>query len=163
MKPWQNEHDKEPGMSTRTIVNRWTDAVIWIGEATSTRDALLKALAAGANLRDANLRDADLRGANLTDAYLRDDALSGKVGDYAGGACWRRARRQNRRVGRWRVVPVSGCRTSTRTMLSRWRTCASYGVRRDDFFAIVTFPLVVLAVAMGLVGILGEELMERLP
>ena len=69
-------------MSIRTIVHRWTDAVIWSGEAESTRDALQKARAACANLTDANLRgadltDADLTGANLTDANLTGANLRG--------------------------------------------------------------------------------------
>ena len=82
-------------MNKIVIVNRWTGAVLWTGEADSQRQALEMAVAAsadlgganlgganlrganlgGANLRDANLGDANLRDANLRDANLRDANL----------------------------------------------------------------------------------------
>jgi hypothetical protein len=72
---------------TIDIKNRWTDAVLWTGEAANLRDAVIQAVAAradlggadlrGANLRDANLRDADLRDANLGGADLGDADLRG--------------------------------------------------------------------------------------
>ena len=52
-------------MNIRSIVNRWTGAVIWTGEADSTRDALIKAVLRGADLTDADLTDAVLRGDKL--------------------------------------------------------------------------------------------------
>jgi uncharacterized protein YjbI with pentapeptide repeats len=69
-------------MATQKIV-RWLDgSVLWKGEAESVKDALHKAIAAGADLGDANLRgadlgDANLRGANLTGADLGDANLRG--------------------------------------------------------------------------------------
>ena len=47
-------------------------------EAETTKEALEKAVAAGANLRGANLRDANLRGANLCGANLCDANLFGE-------------------------------------------------------------------------------------
>ena len=65
----------------RQILNRWSGAVIWAGEAETVKDAIHAAFASdanlrgadlgGADLRDANLRGADLRGADL--APIRDD------------------------------------------------------------------------------------------
>ncbi len=52
------------------ILNRWTDAILWEGEAGTVHEAVIAALKSGADLRDANLRDANLRGANLRDANL---------------------------------------------------------------------------------------------
>src|SRR5579859_1428326 len=62
------------------IKNRFTGAVLWVGEAQTMREALVKAAAAGAYLADANLADAyladaylagaDLAGADLAGAYL---------------------------------------------------------------------------------------------
>ena len=52
----------------RKILNRWTDAVIWEGEAETVKDAIHAAYAADADLRGADLRDADLRDADLRDA-----------------------------------------------------------------------------------------------
>ena len=65
-----------------TILQRWTGAVLWEGPAGSIRDAVIAALASGANLSDADLSDADLRGAylrgaNLRGAYLRGAYLRG--------------------------------------------------------------------------------------
>jgi hypothetical protein len=60
----------------RKILNRWTDAVLWAGEAETVKDAIHAALAAGADLRRAVLTGADLRRAVLTGAVLtpiRDD------------------------------------------------------------------------------------------
>jgi hypothetical protein len=59
-----------------SIKHRWTEAVLWTGEAADLRDAVMQAVAAGANLGgadlgDANLGDANLRGANLGGANLR--------------------------------------------------------------------------------------------
>jgi len=62
---------------TRQILNRWTNAVIWSGEAETVRDAILAAYASGANLRGANLRGADLGGADLGGADLRGANLRG--------------------------------------------------------------------------------------
>ena len=49
----------------RQILNRWSGAVIWAGEAETVKDAIHAAFASGANLRGADLRDADLRGAKI--------------------------------------------------------------------------------------------------
>jgi uncharacterized protein YjbI with pentapeptide repeats len=70
------------------ILNRWTNACLWEGEATSTREAVEKALAWGANLRGADLTYADLtyadlRGANLTGANLTGANLRGADLTYA--------------------------------------------------------------------------------
>ena len=72
---------------TRTILNWYSGAVIWEGEAETVKDAIHAALATGAHLTDANLRGADLRGADLRgadltgadlrDANLRDANLTG--------------------------------------------------------------------------------------
>lgn len=45
------------------IKHRYTGAVLWSGEAENLRDAVVKAVAA-----DADLADANLAGANLADA-----------------------------------------------------------------------------------------------
>ena len=63
-------------MNKIVIVNRWTGAVLWTGEADSQRQALEMAVAASADLGGANLGGANLRDANLGDANLvpiRDD------------------------------------------------------------------------------------------
>jgi uncharacterized protein YjbI with pentapeptide repeats len=69
---------------SREIRNRWTGAVLHIGEVNSIADLaatnsanLRDANLEGANLGDANLRGANLRGANLRDANLRGANLRG--------------------------------------------------------------------------------------
>ena len=58
------------------IKNKWTDAVLFASEtADSVRDALLAAIAANADLRNADLRSANLSGANLRNADLRSANL----------------------------------------------------------------------------------------
>ena len=62
------------------IKNRWSGVVLFELECESLRDAVLKALATGANLRSANLSGAylsgaDLSGANLSGANLRSANL----------------------------------------------------------------------------------------
>jgi hypothetical protein len=59
------------------ILNRWTDAVLWEGDAGTVAEAVYAALNGGANLRGANLRGADLRGADLRGADLRGADLGG--------------------------------------------------------------------------------------
>ena len=64
------------------ILNRWTDAVLWEGEAGTVAEAVYAALKEGADLVDANLRganlvDANLVGADLRGANLRDADLVG--------------------------------------------------------------------------------------
>jgi hypothetical protein len=59
------------------ILNRWTDAVLWEGEAGTVAEAVYAALKSDANLRDADLRGANLHGANLRGANLRDADLHG--------------------------------------------------------------------------------------
>ena len=79
------------------ILNRWTNACIWEGEVETIKEAVAKAIASGANLRDSdlsgcnlsdsdlsysdlsgcNLRDSDLRGCNLSYSDLRGSNLSG--------------------------------------------------------------------------------------
>jgi uncharacterized protein YjbI with pentapeptide repeats len=64
------------------IRHRWSRAVLWSGEASSTKDALEKAVRAGAYLAGAYLAGAylaraDLAGADLADAYLADADLAG--------------------------------------------------------------------------------------
>lgn len=49
----------------RQILNRWTQAVIWEGEAETIRDAIYAAIGGGADLRGAHLIGADLGGADL--------------------------------------------------------------------------------------------------
>ena len=51
-------------MSTRRILHRGTQAVLWEGEAETVKDAVCTALAAGADLGGADLGGADLRDAN---------------------------------------------------------------------------------------------------
>jgi hypothetical protein len=61
-----------------TIKNRFTDAVIFEGEAgMTTRQILEKATTSSADLRGANLRGADLGGANLRGADLGGADLRG--------------------------------------------------------------------------------------
>ena len=62
------------------IIHRWSQRVLWQGEAESVKDALVKALETGANLSGADLsgavlRNADLSGADLSDADLRNADL----------------------------------------------------------------------------------------
>ena len=58
------------------ILHRRTKAVLWSGEAISTREAIEKAVSAGADLADAFLADADLADAFLADAFLADADLA---------------------------------------------------------------------------------------
>ena len=58
------------------ILNRWTNEVLWEGEAESLRDAVEKAVDTDANLTGAKLTGADLAGAKLTDADLTDADLA---------------------------------------------------------------------------------------
>ena len=64
-------------MSTMRIVHRNDGRVLWEDEADSFKDAIHKALAAGANLRGANLGSANLRSANLRGADLGGADLRG--------------------------------------------------------------------------------------
>jgi hypothetical protein len=59
------------------ILHRWTNAVLWEGEAGSVAEAVYAALESGADLRDADLRGANLGGANLRGANLRGANLGG--------------------------------------------------------------------------------------
>jgi len=54
----------------RRILNRFTDAVIWEGEAETVKDAIHAAMKSRANLSRANLSGADLSWANLSGADL---------------------------------------------------------------------------------------------
>jgi len=58
-------------------IQHWNGNILWEGEATSTREAVAKALASGANLTHANLRGANLRDAVLRDAVLTHANLTG--------------------------------------------------------------------------------------
>ncbi|KKM68750.1 hypothetical protein LCGC14_1457780 [marine sediment metagenome] len=61
-----------------TIPHRWKDKPSYVSESTTTiGDALLEALAGGADLEGANLRDANLGGADLRGANLRGADLRG--------------------------------------------------------------------------------------
>ena len=64
-------------VSTRTILHRWTGAVIWSGEASNAKDALRQARVAGSNLRGSDLSGSDLRDSNLRGSKLR------AAGEYA--------------------------------------------------------------------------------
>ena len=59
------------------IKNRWTDAVIYAGEAATIAELLVNAVRDHINLRDAVLSGADLSGAVLRDADLSGADLSG--------------------------------------------------------------------------------------
>jgi hypothetical protein len=61
----------------RTILNRFTNAVLWEGEAETVKDALHAAIASGANLSGADLSRADLSRADLSRADLSRADLSG--------------------------------------------------------------------------------------
>jgi hypothetical protein len=61
---------------TRRILDRWSGAVLWEGEAIMVKDAIHAALAAGANLYGADLYGADLYGADLSGADLYGADLS---------------------------------------------------------------------------------------
>ena len=82
------------------IRHRYTNAALWSGEAESLRDAVAKAVSAGANLTDAYLTGADLTDANLTGADLAGaDLIDGGqrsdgyrfVGSIRNGALWIKA------------------------------------------------------------------------
>ena len=60
------------------IKHRYTDTVLCSFEATDLREAVVKAVSDGANLRGANLRGANLRGANLRGADLYGADLEGE-------------------------------------------------------------------------------------
>jgi hypothetical protein len=70
------------------IKHRFTGAVLFETEAESLREAVEKAVVAGAYLADANLADANLAGAYLADANLADANLAGAnlAGAYLAGA-----------------------------------------------------------------------------
>ena len=64
------------------ILNRWTNACIWEGEAETIKDAVAKAIASRANLRGCDLRgcdlsESDLRGCDLSGCNLRGCNLRG--------------------------------------------------------------------------------------
>jgi len=61
----------------RRILNRWSGAVIWEGEADTVKAALHAACATDADLTDAVLTGAVLRGVDLTDAVLTGADLTG--------------------------------------------------------------------------------------
>jgi uncharacterized protein YjbI with pentapeptide repeats len=72
------ESPVEARKPTQKITCWWNDAkVLYECEADSIREALLKAVASGADLRGANLSGADLRGADLREADLREADLRG--------------------------------------------------------------------------------------
>ena len=52
------------------ILNRWTNACLWEGEAASLGEAVKEAIASGADLSEANLYRANLYGVNLYRANL---------------------------------------------------------------------------------------------
>ena len=52
------------------IKHRYTECILWEGDADTIREAVIKALKDGADLSGADLRGADLRDANLSGAYL---------------------------------------------------------------------------------------------
>ena len=105
-------------MSARTIEirHRSTRAVLWRGEAESVREAVAKAVAAGADLRGANLvganlRDADLRDANLRGADPGAECLNGQHLEQRmnlPGSAGPRSRRARARGRRAEARPVIG-------------------------------------------------------
>ena len=60
---------------TITIKNRFNSEIMHVVEAASLKDAVIRLINSGANLRRANLSGANLRGANLRDTDLRDANL----------------------------------------------------------------------------------------
>ena len=58
------------------IKNRWTQAVIYEGDAESLKELVLRGVKSGANLSGANLSGANLSGAHLRRANLSDADLS---------------------------------------------------------------------------------------
>ncbi len=62
---------------TREIRHRFTNAILWSGEAETVKDAVHAAIASGADLSGANLSGADLFRANLSGANLSGADLSG--------------------------------------------------------------------------------------
>jgi len=58
------------------ILNRWTNACLWEGDADDMREAVQEAVASRADLREADLSEADLSGADLSRADLREADLS---------------------------------------------------------------------------------------
>jgi hypothetical protein len=65
-------------MGTIEIKSIW-GAVLWAGEATTVRDAVVKAVAARSNLRGSDLSDSDLRGVR-DDFYKVLSAAPGAAG-----------------------------------------------------------------------------------
>ena len=59
------------------ILNRWTNACIWEGEVETIKDAVAKAIASRANLRDSNLSDSDLSDSDLSYSDLSGSNLRG--------------------------------------------------------------------------------------
>lgn len=57
-------------MASMEIRHRWEPRVLWQGEAGNIKDAVIAALAEGANLSGANLSGADFSGANFSGANL---------------------------------------------------------------------------------------------
>ena len=74
--------------TTVRIPHRWRSEPVWEGEAANLRDAVVRAVAAKANLRGANLSGANLIGAYLIGAYLGGAYLRGANlrGAYLSGA-----------------------------------------------------------------------------
>jgi uncharacterized protein YjbI with pentapeptide repeats len=70
------------------IVHRYSQAILFEDESETIKEAAVKAVSRGADLRGAYLRGADLRGAYLTGAYLTGADLRGAylTGAYLRGA-----------------------------------------------------------------------------
>ena len=126
----------------RRILNRWTDAVIWEGEAATVKDAIYAAIGARADLTGANLRRADLTGADLTGANLRGANLRGADLTRADltGANLRRAdlTGANLTGADLRRADLTGANLTGADLRRADLTGANLRVIRDDLYAVLS-------------------------
>jgi hypothetical protein len=119
------------------ILNRWTDAVLWEGEAGTVAEAVYAALKGGANLRGADLGGANLGGANLGDANLGGANLRGaNLGDAnLGGANLRGA---NLRGANLRGANLRGANLGGANLRGANLGDANLAPIRDDLWAVLS-------------------------
>ena len=106
------------------IKHRWSGAVIFSGDATSIKGALLKTKALGLGLYGADLRSANLYGAHLYGAHLSGADLSGAdlygahlYGAHLSGADLRSAKGSELAIAQTRILPEGD--------LIGWKKCAN--------------------------------------
>ena len=99
--------------STINIVSRWTGKILFSVAAASLKDAVLRAIKAGAGLSRANLSGADLSGADLSGANLSGANLSGAD---LYGANLKEPKNAEVILARTSIVPESG-------QFTGWKKC----------------------------------------